>query len=311
MQPSSSTASIEQIKGFKQVASFPPHKTHSPGVLSVDIHPVRQELTVTGGVDKTAVLFNRVTGKKEATLTGHTKKVTCTLFHPTSPGVFTGSADHTVKIWSSQDSGDKPRHTISLHSGEIVSLSLHATNEYIVSASADRTWAIHNIETGQSLLQVSEPDDSPLTCAMLHPDGMILATGTADDLVRIWDLKEQKNIATFRGHKGAICDLKFSENGYYLATAAQDNILKLWDLRGPKNINSLKLESSVVALDYDLSGKYLAAAMGSEIRVFTGKNLEHVRTFADHTQTVTGVKWGANAQFLASTSMDRSLKFWS
>lgn len=43
---------------------------------------------------------------------------------------------------------------------------------------------------------------------MFHPDGLILATGTEDNLIRVWDLKSLKNVATFRGHKGAITDLK-------------------------------------------------------------------------------------------------------
>jgi len=192
----------------------------------------------------------------------------------------------------------------------VVGLSLHATNDYLVSASRDRTWAFHNVETGKTLLQVTEPDDSPLTSVMLHPDGLILATGTEDNLVRVWDLKSQKNVATFRGHKGAIAALRFSENGYYLATSAQDNLLKLWDLRGPKNINTLQMDSNVLTLDFDYSGKYLAAGTGREIRIFTAKPVEHVLTLDDHTADVTCVKWGKDAQFIVSTSMDRTLKFW-
>jgi len=126
----------------------------------------------------------------------------------------------------------------------------------------------------------------------------------------VFGTKSQKNVATFRGHKGAITDLRFSENGYYLATSAADNQLKLWDLRGPKNINSLKLDVPVKRMDYDYSGKYLAAAIGKEIRIFTGKHLEHVTTIDAHSDVVTDVKWGVDAALLVSTSMDRALKFW-
>lgn len=58
------------------------------------------------------------------------------------------------------------------------------------------------------LRKVTEPDESPLTCIMMHPDGFILATGTEDNLVRIWDLRTQKNVATFRGHKDQISALR-------------------------------------------------------------------------------------------------------
>lgn len=301
-------AKEDEIKAFKNVSSHPNHKTTHPGILCVDIHPVQQELVVTGGVDQTAIVFNRKTGKKAATLSGHSKKVNSVIFHPSETVIITASQDNTVRTWSGDEY--KPGNVFTQHTGEVTSLSLHDTGAYVVSASRDHTWAFHDLESGKTLLQVKEPEEAALTCAMLHPDGLILATGTSGNLIRIWDLKSQKNVATFQGHKDHITDVRFSENGFYLATAAKDNLLKLWDLRGPKNINTLKVDSAVTSLDFDYSGKYLAAATGNEVRVFAGKNLDHVMTFHDHTAPVTCVRWGRDARLLASTSMDRTLKFY-
>jgi len=301
-------AKEDEIKAFKNAGSHPNHKTTAPGILSVDIHTVQQELVVTGGVDQTAVVFNRKTGKKVATLSGHSKKVNSALFHFKEQLVITASQDNTVRLWSGDDY--KSTTVYTQHTGEVTALSLHATGVYVASASRDHTWGFHDIETGKTLLQVKDPEEAALTSAMLHPDGLILATGTEGNLIRIWDLKSQKNVATFQGHKGHITDVRFSENGFYLATAAKDNMLKLWDLRGPKNINTLKVDNAVTSLDFDYSGKYLAAATGNEVRVFAGKNLDHVMTFHDHTAPVTCVRWGKDARFLASTSMDRTLKFY-
>lgn len=47
-----------------------------------------------------------------------------------------------------------------------------------------------------------------------------------------------QNVAKFEGHRGAICGLSFSENGYYLATCASDGV-KLWDLRKLKNFKTI------------------------------------------------------------------------
>ena len=52
--------------------------------------------------------------------------------------------------------------------------------------------------------------------------------------MRIWEVKQQKNVASFEGHAKAIRSLAFSENGYHLATAS-DDCVKLWDLRKLKN----------------------------------------------------------------------------
>jgi pre-mRNA-processing factor 19 len=81
------------------------HKTDKPGILSMDILPADQNLVVTGGLDKEAIVFNRATEQVGAytfpcveawthsvlcrvlqqvvsKLRGHTKKVTTTIFHP-------------------------------------------------------------------------------------------------------------------------------------------------------------------------------------------------------------------------------------
>eukprot|EP01124_Arcella_intermedia_P001493 TRINITY_DN10818_c0_g1_i1.p1 TRINITY_DN10818_c0_g1~~TRINITY_DN10818_c0_g1_i1.p1 ORF type:complete len:402 (-),score=77.89 TRINITY_DN10818_c0_g1_i1:50-1255(-) len=306
------TLAAETIKGYKEKFSMPPHQA-GRGVLTLDIHPSYQELIVTGGADKCVVLIDYVYGKKLATLTGHKKQVNSVLFHPVEDVIITGASDSLVLVWKAnapQKSSYAIQHEFSEHSGEVVQCSLHCTQEYVVSASRDSSWAFHSLVSGKTLLKVPEPEKSPLTCAMLHPDGGILATGTDSHQIRIWDIRSQKNVANFPGHTDAITDLCFSENGFSLASSGKDNILKLWDLRGPKNTDSLRMDAAVRKLRYDDSGKYLGVATGTEIRIFTGKRLEHIHTFDGHSAVVTDIKFGKDASFIASTSMDRYLKLW-
>jgi len=261
---------------------------------------------VTGGMDNDAVLFNRAEGKVSSTLTGHSKALTDVLFHPTKDVIFSTSKDKTVKIWTPAEKGYKAAHTISVHENEVVGCDLHATGDYLVSGSADMSYAFHDISSATCLSQVKV--GSAVSCLQFHPDGLILGTGIGGGLVKIWDIKTQKNVATFEGHSNTVLSLSFSENGYYLATAAE-NTIKLWDLRKLKVFHSTDLPkgSTINAVEWDYSGTYLAVA-AEDIRVFMGKTLNHVATYTKHSKAVTDLKWGDNANFIVSTSMDRSLK---
>ena len=87
--------------------------------------------------------------------------------------------------------------------------------------------------------------------------------------------------------------------------------MKLWDLRKLKNFKTLTMNDryEVKSLTFDQSGTYLAVT-GTDVHVYLCKQWQELKTFTKHTSLATGVSFGKNARFLASTGMDRSLKFY-
>lgn len=156
---------------------------------------------------------------------------------------------------------------MTFHSGPITGLSLHPTGDYLLSTSTDKYWAFSDVNTGELVSKVMDGSDAALTTAQFHPDGLIFGTGTDDAIVKMWDVKEQSNVANFPGHTGNITAIAFSENGYYLATAAEDACIKIWDLRKLKNIRTITLDEGykIEDLCFDHSGNYMAVA-GTDVR---------------------------------------------
>jgi len=301
-------ATIEEIAKYSAITSTSPHSASAPGILTVDLHSKNQDLVLTGGADSHVVLLNRSTQKVVQTLSGHSKKITSVKFHPTEDVLLSSSADKTAKVWRKAASGYEASYSVKVHSAEVVGCTVQPTGDYWATASLDKTWALHDLHNNTTITQVNA--DTALYCVQFHPDGLILGTGT-DDTLKIWDVKTLKNAASFEGHQGKIVDLSFSENGYYLATASEDKTVKLWDLRKLKNIHTFDFPEkfNLTSVEWDYSGSYLAVT-GSDIRVFVGKTLNHIATFTGHQGVVTDAKWGNDAQFLVSTSMDRSVKVW-
>lgn len=48
----------------------------------------------------------------------------------------------------------------------------------------------------------------------------------------------------------------------------------------------------------------------SSFRIYLCKQWQELGVFNDHTSLATGVRFGGNAEYLASTSMDRTVKFY-
>jgi len=305
--------SVDDIRAFRQVATHPGlHSASVPGILALDLQENDTSKAITGGADKNAVVFNKENEQVVAILKGHTKKVTNVIYHPHEEIGITASADSTVRVWSIPNSSCA--YVIKAHDAAVTGLSLHATGDYVLTSSKDQHWAFSDIQTGKILCKsISDANSSHgLTCAEFHPDGLIFGTGTTDSVIKIWDLKERANVANFPGHSGPITAISFSENGYYLATSADDSVVKLWDLRKLKNFRTIKLDEAdeIRALSFDKSGNYLAVA-GTNIQLYVVKQWDLLRTMTEHTGLVTSVKFGRNASFLASASLDRTLKYYA
>jgi pre-mRNA-processing factor 19 len=157
---------------------------------------------------------------------------------------------------------------LRIHDSSVTGISLHPLGDYLLSCSTDEHWAFSDIRTGRMLIKVSSAASpataadgdtigvgssgvaSALTCCQFHPDGLIFGTGTADSVIKIWDLKSKTNLANFPGHTGQITSLSFSENGFYLATSAEDSTVKLWDLRKLKNFKTIEFDSKAEVCVY-------------------------------------------------------------
>uniref|UniRef100_A0A0C9S5X1 Pre-mRNA-processing factor 19 n=1 Tax=Wollemia nobilis TaxID=56998 RepID=A0A0C9S5X1_9CONI len=315
-QVSPTLASVEALERYTQLSSHPLHKTNKPGILSADIHPSKG-LIATGGADANAVVFDPSAGQILSTLSGHSKRVTSVKFVARDDVLLTGSADKTVRIWQGNEDGSYDcRHILKDHIAEVNAVTIHATNNYFVTASMDKTWCFYELSSGLCLQQVSDASvEDGYTSAAFHPDGLILGTGTAESLVRIWDVKTQANVAKFPGHSGPVTDISFSENGYFLATAGYDGV-KLWDLRKLKNFRSFAPYDSNTptnTVQFDHSGSYLALG-GSDIRVYQVASVKQewnsIKTFPDLSGTgkIMSVRFGPDANYLAVGTGDRNLR---
>src|SRR3954451_12875160 len=129
-KPSSELTSVDTIKSFTQISSIGSlHASTTPGITCMDVDQTEQ-LILTGGNDKKALILNKQEGKVASQLKGHTKKITDVLWlgNPNEDGydtAFTASVDKTIRIWQKSTKDYKTSATLSTHTAEVTGISVH------------------------------------------------------------------------------------------------------------------------------------------------------------------------------------------
>ncbi|MEH1821609.1 MAG: serine/threonine-protein kinase [Nostoc sp.] len=286
----------------KVLASF---SEHSQAVKSVTFSPNGQILA-TASDDKTIKLWQVETLKEICTLLGHSHAVKSVAFSPDGQILASGSGDKTIKLWDVNTG--REIFTITGHQLQVNSVAFSPDGKLLASASYDRTIRLWQIPTrgrgagsrGQGDMNSAELKDYPQgaedispfplpvenrPCSLLStlsghawavltvafsPDGQILATGSDDNTIKLWEVNTGQLISTLVGHSWSVVAVAFTADGETLLSASCDKTVKLW-------------------------------------RVSTA---EEIVTLSGHVDSVSAVAVSKVTQLIASGSRDKTIKLW-
>ena len=300
----------EQIQTFECKASYKPHKTRpSGGVFCLATHETSPHLVLSGGADKQAVLTDLTSGHAFATFIGHGNAVLDVALHAPSHTALTASADTTIKSWSYRAGEATTSHTFTQHSSKVTGIDLHPNSAHFVSCALDKTWAIHDMNQGQTVCHVSnEHVPNGLTCTAFHPDGMVMVTGGEDAAVRIWEMNSCQNPGSLM-HDSPITSIAFAQTGIHMASASDDGCIKIWDLRKMTPLHTITMANTFHphTLGYDDSGQYLAIG-GKYLSVYDTNSWDEVTSLQSHKKPITHLLFDSDASRIVACGMDRTVQ---
>ena len=76
------------------------------------------------------------------------------------------------------------------------------------------------------------------------PDGLTLSSGSGDNSVRVWRVRDGASLLTLQGHSNSVTSVAFSPNGLTLASGSSDNTIRLWRIADGRHLATLYATST-------------------------------------------------------------------
>jgi WD40 repeat protein len=83
----------------------------------------------------------------------------------------------------------------------------------------------------------------------LSADGQLVASGSDDGTVRLWETSSGRPIATSQGHTSAVEGMALSADGRLVASGSFDGTVKLWEAKSGTCLRTLRAERRYERMD--------------------------------------------------------------
>ncbi|XP_029026191.1 autophagy-related protein 16-1 isoform X3 [Betta splendens] len=287
-------------------------EAHDGEVNAVRFSP-GSRLLATGGMDRRVKLWEVIAGRCEAkgALTGSNAGITSIDFDSAGSYLLAASNDFASRIWTVDDY--RLRHTLTGHSGKVLSARFLLDNARIVSGSYDRTlklWDLRSKVCMKTVFAGSSCNDIVCTeqCVM---------SGHFDKKVRFWDIRAESIVRELE-LLGRVTSLDLNHDRTELLTCSRDDLVKIIDLRSNAvrqtfSAQGFKCGADWTRVTFSPDSSYVAGGSADGAlyiwNVLTGK-VDKVLD-RNHHSAINSVSWSPSGAYVASVEKGSKAILWS
>lgn len=199
----------------------------------------------------------------------------------TEDGALAAIGEENGKIRIYDAASGQQQKTLVNHTAPVTALRFTADKSKLVSVSADKSVRVWNVADGQQVGLVETP--AALQAVALVGEGKLIATGGADNIIRLWDfaavtapnkpaepLKPTKEIP---GHGGPVTSLATYGPGAELVSGSQDGTVRVWNVAAGNAVRQMNHGGPVENIAVKADGqRVVSVSANNSAKVWNGAN---------------------------------------
>ena len=248
-------------------------------------------------------------------------KVDSLAFSADSNRIFAGAdGDGAAPIRCWDSTTGRSIHTFSGHWRTVLSLAVSPDGTLLASGSRDGAMKLWDIENNAYIttfdrggfFDLLTDEDHDIHTLDFSPDGTLLALGTKDCSVDIWNVSSRTFAGSLESFNNDIKALVFSPDGTSLATAEKHGIISLWDISSKKLLTKVQGHNDAIDdLAFSPNGKLLVSAgKDNYLKLWNARTLTSLGQLEGHDGDVTSVCFRPDGKLMVSGSVDDTVKIW-
>lgn len=241
----------------------------------------------------------------------------------------TVSDDGLAAVWHVSESLS---HSLNLrgHLGPVICATM-ASDTMAVTGGSDTTLQIWDINTGSHIragslfqnlgdiaprylttlgLQTTNGHHQAVLCLTPANSGYV-ASGGVDRSVRLWDIQEGREVAAFKGARGTVSSVVYSQRHSLIFGAGSGREIALWHRAQPESVQFLEGHSGgITGLSLIDDNLLVSTSRDHSLRLWQLDRLGASTVLSGHSDWVTCVDVFRAANMLISGGRDGTLRMW-